>query len=144
MSRTEDFESLFSLLERVIYHGNHISKFYLHILRLGNGILRKLSSTNHTKFIGKLHKLIANVFPLSHRSGVNFKGLYHERITNDREEDAEMEDQSQNILLGSEMSKDTSILSFEFFQNFWLIHKYISDPFQVGQSQVADSINIAI
>lgn len=134
MSRTEDFESLFFLLEGVIHHGGKISKFYLHILRLCNGILGKLSSTNHTKFIGKVHKLIANVFPLSHRSGVNFKGLYHERIITNTEEDAEMEDQNQNILLGSENSKDTNILSYEFFENFWLIHKYISDPFQVGQS----------
>lgn len=96
-------------------------------------MLEKLSSTNDTEFIGRVHKLIANTFPLSHRSGVNFKGLYNDRTTSVIEEDIEMKEENQGHLLVNEISK-ASMLSNDFFNNFWLLQKYISDPFQVRES----------
>ena len=130
MIRTEDLESMFFLLKEVIQKTNSMSSFYLPLLRISNGILDRLSSTNDTEFIGQVHKLIANVFPLSHRSGVNFKGSYNKRITNEIEEDVEMKEDDQGHLLVNEISK-ASMLSHDFFENFWLLQKYISDPFQV-------------
>lgn len=128
--RIEDFERLFFVLEEIIHkYGRKDNKIFLPLLRICNGILNKLSCTYHTEFIGRIHKLIANVFPLSHKSGVNLKGTFNDKITIDTSEDAEMELES-NILLGSQ-DKETPKLSFEFYKNFWLLQKYISDPFQV-------------
>ena len=103
--------------------------------------LNKLSPTNHTKFIWRVHILIANVFPLSHKSGVNFKGLYNKRISNSIEEDLKMEDQNQNSWLEDELSKGTTMLSFEFFKNFWLLQKYIADPIVWQDRWLGVSIN---
>ena len=78
--------------------------------------------------------MIANVFPLSHRSGVNYKGTYNERSTNTIDEDVEMIDESQNSLLGEGISERLTLLSHDFFVNFWLLQGYIADPFQVSKS----------
>lgn len=130
--RTEDFECLFVILEDIIHKYGRVDSFLLPLLRICNGILGKLSSTSHTKFIGRVHKLIANVFKLSHKSGVNFKGLYNKRVWDENlESDADMQSQENDTLAGEEFSKDHSKLSYEFYQNFWLLQKYISDPFKV-------------
>lgn len=130
MIRTEDLQVMFFLVEAIIQNLDKVDTFFLPLLRISNDVLDKLSSTNDTEFIGRVHKVIANVFPLSHRSGVNFKGIYNERMDNDVEEDVEMKEENQGHLLVNEMSK-ASMLSHEFFENFWLLQKYISSPFQV-------------
>ena len=113
-------------------HGNKDSKIFLPLLRISNGILYRLSSTGDTSFIVRIHKLIAEVFPLSHKAGVNFKGIYNEKISiESTEEDAEMEDEQHNTyIIDSKEAKSTK-LSFKFYKNFWLLQKYIVDPFQV-------------
>lgn len=131
--RTEDFEKIFFVLEDIIHkHGKRDEKIFLPLLRICNGILDKLSSTSHTNFIGRIHKLIANVFPLSHRSGVNFKGIYNERIAIEpSEKDEEMAPEGDSALLRSENGQTSAKLSYNFYKNFWLLQKYIADPFQV-------------
>lgn len=131
--RTEDFEKLFFVLEdTMLKHASESNKIFLPLLRISNGILNKLSSTSHTSFIARIHKLIARVFPLSHKAGVNFKGIYNERISTDpTDEDAEMEDTEQSTyIINSKEGKSTK-LSYKFYKNFWLLQKYIADPIQV-------------
>lgn len=130
--RTEDFENLFFVLEDIIQKYGKTDKSFQPLLRICNWILNKLSSTSHTNFIGRIHKLIANVFPLSHRSGVNFKGIYNERIVIDPEDqDTIMETQDQASYGGDEKEEATTKLTYSFYKNFWLLQKYFSDPFQV-------------
>jgi len=73
------------------------------------------------------------VFPLSHKSGVNFKGIYNERITLETNNDVEMESEEvKEKALGDDIAKQSSDkLSYLFFKNFWLLQKYIANPFQV-------------
>ena len=129
--KTEDFSKLFFVLEDVIYkHNKGDEKIFLPLLRIWNGILNKLSTTNHTNFIGRIHKLIADVFPLSHKSCVNFKGIYNQRIAIETtNEDVEMPNDEESICPKKE--EIISSLSYSFYKNFWLLQKYISDPFQV-------------
>lgn len=93
-----------------------------------------MSATNNTKFIGRIHKLIANTFPLSHKAGVNFKGTYNEPIAIDTSEDVEMtiEENPENEV--NNVHETTGELSLMFFKNFTLLQKYLSDPFQVWLS----------
>jgi hypothetical protein len=94
--------------------------------------LDKWSSTNQTNFIGRIHKLIANVFPLYHQSGVNFKGIYNERVwVEPTDQDAEMEPEDENNHLNTKTEESTQKLSYSFYKNFWLVQKYMADPFQV-------------
>lgn len=130
--RTEDFEKLFFVLEDIIHKYGKSDKIFQPLLRISNNILNKLSRTSHTNFIGRIHKLIANVFPLSHRSGVNFKGIYNERITIETEDqDTAMETEDKISFLGDDKIENTGALDYEFYKNFWLLQKYFSDPFQV-------------
>jgi hypothetical protein len=130
--KTDDFESLFSVLEDIIkLEKTYDDKTLNPLLRICNSILNKLSATSHTDFIGRIHKLIIDVFPCSHKSGVNFKGLYNERMQLDTNEKLETEGSSEVTLLDASQQSTTDKLSFEFFQNFWLLQKYIANPFQV-------------
>lgn len=129
--KTEDYSKLFFVLEDVIYkHNKGDEKIFLPLLRIWNGILNKLSTTSHTNFIGRIHKLIADVFPLSHRSGVNFKGIYNQRIAIEpTNEDVQMQEDEETTWVKTD--ENITSLSYSFYKNFWLLQKYISDPFKV-------------
>lgn len=123
--KTEDFETLFCVLEDTIKIATiSDEKDLMPILRISNSILDKLSATSHTGFIGRIHKLIIDVSPCSHKSGVNFKGLYNERVQMSASDDMDVD---------NNQTEDTADnpLSYEFFKNFWVLQKYVSSPFKV-------------
>ena len=103
------------------------------MLRICNSILHKLSATNHTDFIGRIHKLIINVFQCSHKSGVNFKGFYNDRIQIYINEEIKTDQKKTPIGKGENNFEDK--LSYKFFKNFWLLQKYIANPFKVWLQQ---------
>lgn len=45
--------------------------------RICKSIMKKLSATHDTEFRGRVHKLIASVFPLNHPSGLNKPGNFN-------------------------------------------------------------------
>ena len=131
--KTDDYESLFSILEDIIKgEKSYDEKTILNpLLRICNTMLKKLSATSHTDFIGRIHKLIVDVFPCSHKSGVNFKCIINQRIQLETSKPDETNTGSDGVVLEPSQESVTNKLSYEFFNNFWLLQKYISDPFKV-------------
>lgn len=80
-STSEDtLELLFNMMETKVFNGDLIQasngenkqdQVLNMIARICKTIMRKLSATHDTGFRGKVQKLIASVFPLTHPSGLN-------------------------------------------------------------------------
>jgi THO complex subunit 1 len=84
------------------------------LLKICNGILKKLSQTHDTQFRGRIQLLISCIFPISERSGVNVNGGYN--TGNQTTIEAKSSQPSQE---------------YDFYHNFWTLQKYISNPFLV-------------
>ena len=71
-------ESMFSLLEDLILHNGGLEGIQNNILlKICNGILKRLSLTKDTEFRGRIQLLISYTFPISEKSGVNVNGTYN-------------------------------------------------------------------
>ncbi|ORY04075.1 hypothetical protein K493DRAFT_311502 [Basidiobolus meristosporus CBS 931.73] len=85
-------------------------------LRLCNELLRRLSKTKNTVFCGRILILLAKVFPLGERSGVNLRGDFN--IENSTSyEDNHMEDDTEGI------QED-----YKFYIRFWSLQQYFANP----------------
>jgi hypothetical protein len=80
--------------------------------------MKRLSTSMDTQFRGKVQMTLASIFPSSEKSGVNQKGLYNTNI---------------NIQLS-----DAKGVNSHFYKQFWILIKYLTNPFQV------EFINLAI
>jgi len=76
--------------------------------------MRKLSITHATGFRGKIQKFIASVFPLSHPACTNRMGALN--IKN---------------LTNFEEAKEPESNDYKEYKNFWLLQRFISNPFNV-------------
>ena len=85
------------------------------ILKICNGILKKLSQTNDTQFRGRIQLLISYIFPISERSGVNVNGGYN----------------ASNQTTIEPKASNTSQQEYDFYHNFWTLQKYVANPFLV-------------
>lgn len=85
----------------------------LPLLRLCNESLRKLSKSENASMCGRIQVFLANVFPLSERSGVNLKGLFHTENVTTYDTDVEM--QSENRF-------------DEIYKDFWNLQTWFSQP----------------
>jgi hypothetical protein len=79
--------------------------------------MKRLSTSMDTQFRGKVQMSLASIFPSSEKSGVNQKGQYNTNI---------------NIQL-SEMKG----LNSHFYKQFWILIKYVTNPFSVEFIDIA-------
>lgn len=98
------------------------------LLRTCNELLRRLSkpSQQHTVFAGRILSLLAKVFPLGERSGVNLRGEFNvENKTN-------IEDRTQNADAdaddGSNEKDDVFKVDYDFYELFWKVQRFFSNP----------------
>ena len=90
------------------------------LLRISNGILKKLSVTDDTKFRGRIQMLIACVFPISEKSGVNLNGVYN---SNKAAQIEELEAPQQL----------TESANYDFYARLWALQRCIKNPFTVKE-----------
>ncbi len=83
------------------------------LLRIANSVLKRLSSSRDTQFRGKVQMMLASIFQTDDKSGVNLKGLYN----------------TSNYSFESKLNK--SDINFKFYKQFWILHRYLTNPFQV-------------
>ncbi len=88
------------------------------LLRIVNGILKKLSVTDDTKFRGRIQMLMACVLPISDKSGVNLNGVYN---TNRATQIEELDSAHQ---LG-----DSS--NYDFYSRLWTLQRFIKNPIEI-------------
>ena len=76
-----DCEALWDLIdarrEALAALVNEHQRYRLPLLRLATGLMRRLSRTQHTVFLGRLLVTLAYMFPLTDRSGVNMLGHFN-------------------------------------------------------------------
>lgn len=73
--------------------------------------MKRLSTSMDTQFRGKVQMSLASIFPSSEKSGVNQKGLYNTNV---------------NLMLS-----ETKGLNSQFYRQFWVLIRYLINPFQV-------------
>jgi THO complex subunit 1 transcription elongation factor len=90
-SQEQHLLSLFQLMERKIFHQEETKSSFMVTgvtekdantlinlcAKICKMIMRKLSATHDTEFRGRVQKLIASVFPLTHPSGLNKPGNFN-------------------------------------------------------------------
>lgn len=86
----------------------------LPLLRLCNESLRKLSKSENASMCGRIQVFLANVFPLSERSGVNLKGLFHTENVTMYDMDVEMQTEKNRF--------------DEIYRDFWSLQTWFSRP----------------
>ncbi|KAJ2236210.1 hypothetical protein H4R99_001133 [Coemansia sp. RSA 1722] len=84
------------------------------MLRMCNGLLRRIPQSTMSEFAGRVQIFVANTFALSERSGVNLRG----------------DTDTMHIAKPDETSDDP------LYKSFWLLQKYFADPkmLQTGDS----------
>lgn len=83
-----------------------------------NGILRKLSVTDDTKFRGRIQMLTACVLPISEKSGVNLNGVYNMNKATQIEE----------LSKPDELQEASN---YDFYIKLWTLQKHIKNPLSV-------------
>ena len=86
----------------------------LPLLRLCNESLRKLSKSENASVCGRIQVFLANVFPLSERSGVNLKGLFHVENVTTYDTDVDMHGENNAI--------------DQIYRDFWKLQSWFSQP----------------
>ncbi|PWY98107.1 hypothetical protein BCV70DRAFT_202281 [Testicularia cyperi] len=109
------------------------------LLRMCNELLRRLSkpSQKHTVFAGRVLSLLAAVFPLGERSGVNLRGDFNvenNTIIEDRtgsETSEEQDTTAQASANDGEADEDKDSVfkvHYDFYELFWSTQKFFSNP----------------
>ena len=76
------------------------------LLRVCNELLRRFSKTRDALYCGRIRLLLANVFPLSERSGLNLKGSFN----------------TENVTEWDREATD------DFYVSFWRCQEFFSNP----------------
>lgn len=100
------------------------------LLRTCNELLRRLSkpSQHHTVFAGRVLSLLAAVFPLGERSGVNLRGDFNvENKTHIEENDGQAAEEA-NIDADRDERDEIFKVDYDFYELFWKMQRFFSDP----------------
>ncbi|TNV82285.1 hypothetical protein FGO68_gene5609 [Halteria grandinella] len=95
-------------------------------------IMRKLSVTHDTEFRGRVQKLIASVFPLTHPSGLNRAGNFNIKNATQFETLEEIKEQRERI------KQEQGGMDQKLYRTFWNLQKYLSNPFNIFVSDKLD------
>ncbi|TKY88888.1 hypothetical protein EX895_002129 [Sporisorium graminicola] len=98
------------------------------LLRTCNELLRRLSkpSQQHTVFAGRILSLLAKVFPLGERSGVNLRGEFN--VENKTHIEEKTEEADANAEEGSDERDEVFKVTYEFYELFWKVQRFFSNP----------------
>ncbi len=99
------------------------------LLRTCNELLRRLSkpSQHHTVFAGRVLSLLAAVFPLGERSGVNLRGDFNvENKTHIEENDGQAAEEA-NIDADRDERDEIFKVDYDFYELFWKMQRFFSD-----------------
>lgn len=94
-------------------------------------IMRKLSVTHDTEFRGRVQKLIASVFPLTHASGLNRTGNFNTKNITQFETLEEIKEQRERI------RQEQGGMDQKLYRTFWNLQKYLSNPYNVSLCTLA-------
>lgn len=100
------------------------------LLRTCNELLRRLSkpSQEHTVFAGRILSLLAKVFPLGERSGVNLRGEFNvENKTSIEEKVEDAKPEADDEADRDERDKVFKV-DYEFYEVFWKVQRFFSNP----------------
>lgn len=91
------------------------------LLRLCNDLIRRSSKSINTLFCGRIQMLLAQIFPISERSGLNLQSQFNtENVTEYSSEEKE-----------GVMETDSEV-SFLFYQTLWGMQDYFRNPNQIS------------
>ena len=98
------------------------------LLRTCNELLRRLSkpSQQHTVFAGRILSLLAKVFPLGERSGVNLRGEFN--VENKTHIDERTEEADAEVEEDSDEKDNVFKVDYEFYELFWKVQRFFSNP----------------
>jgi hypothetical protein len=146
------------ILSKKLKDSTH-DKRKLPILRITNTILRRLSSSMDTNFKGKIQMVLASIFPISDKSGVNLKGLYNKNNNNQNLDISSTPltipvngnntfiDENQKILRNTNttINKYTNLssclINHKFYRQFWILLKYLSNPLKIFSNENTDILD---
>ncbi|GAC77615.1 nuclear matrix protein [Moesziomyces antarcticus T-34] len=100
------------------------------LLRTCNELLRRLSkpSQHHTVFAGRVLSLLAAVFPLGERSGVNLRGDFNvENKTHIEENDSQAAEEA-SIDADRDERDEIFKVDYDFYELFWKMQRFFSNP----------------
>ena len=104
---------------------NEIEANRLQLLKMHNTMLNRISPSLCTQIRGRIQLLLSEIFPIFDKSGVNFKGYYN----------------TSDLTLNNITKEDKSCLIDSYFYNqFWILQKYISNPFLVSSFYLNDIV----
>lgn len=107
------------------------------VLRLCNDLIRRCSKSLNTLFCGRIQIVLAKIFPISERSGLNLQSQFNsENIT-------EYSTESENT--DTLMDSDNKEITFLFYRTLWSIQDYFRNPNQISNDtnwkKMEDTVN---
>ena len=119
----KEIESLFELVSAFLKKVDQkiIDEKKYKILKITNTVMKRLSPSLDTKLRGEIQMLLSEIFPISDKSGVNLKGHYN--MNNSA---------SWNEIENDIISNKSNIIDVKFYKQFWILHKYLTNPFLVS------------
>ncbi|XP_063674666.1 THO complex subunit 1-like [Bolinopsis microptera] len=107
------------------------------VLRLCNDLIRRCSKSINTLFCGRIQIMLAKIFPISERSGLNLQSQFNlENMT-------EYNTSSENS--ETPMDTDSKEVTFLFYQTLWSIQDYFRNPNQISNDahwkKMEDTVN---
>ena len=115
-------ERLESLTDELFMPRRKASKGKLTLLRIANGLLRRLSQTHNTVFCGKIMMFLAYAFSLSERSGVNVLGSHNEENVTTFESEEEFNRNIRHIKTGGALRQSgdpAAPVDYTLYRAFW-------------------------
>jgi hypothetical protein len=119
-----------------------------------------------TNFKGKIQMVLASIFPISDKSGVNLKGLYNrnnnnqalnmnintssasltielkEKINTKDENDKEKSIKNPSTTINSNSNLFSStLINQKFYKQFWILLKYLSNPLKIFSNENIDVLD---
>ncbi|ELU18757.1 hypothetical protein CAPTEDRAFT_184685 [Capitella teleta] len=113
-----------------------------YLLRMCNDLLRRLSKSQNTVFCGRIHLFLAQLFPLSERSGLNLMSQFNlENVTlyNTKAEDydelrkssVDEKEESMDIEEGEMQDSSSAIpIDYQLYRKFWSLQDFFRKPIQ--------------
>ncbi|GAC94847.1 UDP-glucose epimerase [Pseudozyma hubeiensis SY62] len=100
------------------------------LLRTCNELLRRLSkpSQQHTVFAGRILSLLAKVFPLGERSGVNLRGEFNVENKTIIEDRTDNDSGQADDDIDSDDKDQVFKVDYEFYELFWKVQRFFSNP----------------
>jgi len=109
------------------------------LLKSCNTLLQRLSKSSDLLLCGRILMFLANVLPLSEKSGVNLKGEFNKANITDFEEELTGEEKERMESLGQDgkefmlQSLDDKLegqleVSFNIYKTFWGLQKWLHEP----------------